>query len=397
MATFVVGVAYILIDLFNSITEFISMYAVMLVAGITVILLLRQTYYQTAKFVLLLVANCLVYVFASNDTPEAGVYIYLIVTNLIALSLFGFTSKGIAIGFCFFSMLLFFMAYFWQIKVLPLVIDDIASISTEEYIKISFTSNFIIGSIVCSMIIYFLLDINHHSEKQIMKKNEELVKTNQELDRFVYSASHDLRAPLSSMLGLINVGEHSRSKEELEQCFAMMKDRIHNMETFIAEIIDYSRNTRQEVRHEEIHLVKIIAEVVDNLKYAQGQGNVEVKFSVSTDLKIISDATRLRVILNNIIGNALKYHDPAKRSPQIEIVAEQKGETVQIEVRDNGIGIPKEYHDRIFEMFFRASETSKGSGLGLYIVKETITKLKGDIRLNSTPGVGSSFFITLPA
>ncbi len=396
MATFLVGIAYIAIDLLNNVTEFILMYAVMLVVGVSVIIFLRRKYYQTAKFVLLFVANCLVYVFASNDTPESGVYIYFIVTNLIALSLFGFSNKFIAIGFSIFSLLLFFMAYSWEIKVLPLVVEDLGGITTEEYIKISFTSNFIIGSAVCSLIIYFLLDINNYSEVQIIKKNEELTKTNQELDRFVYSASHDLRAPLSSLLGLIDVSSRTPSKEELHQCLSMMKDRIHNMETFIGEIIDYSRNTRQEVRHEEIDVRQAICEVAEALKYAQGQANVEVSINVPEGLRITSDLTRLKVVLNNVIGNALKYHDPLKPVSKIEIMTEAEGGFLQIEVRDNGQGIPAQYHDRVFDMFFRASENSQGSGLGLYIVKETLAKLKGSIRLNSTPGQGSSFFIILP-
>jgi signal transduction histidine kinase len=177
----------------------------------------------------------------------------------------------------------------------------------------------------------------------------------------------------------------------------MMGERISTLDKFIGEIIDYSRNSRQEVEKVTVNLLSICHQVVNQLKFTQVLREPAFTFSISPELSFLCDLTRLKIILSNIIGNAMKYQDSAKSLHQIEIIADQKGNTIQIEVKDNGIGISAEHHQRIFDMFYRATETSHGSGLGLYIVKETMSKLEGETQFTSTPSVGSSFIITLPA
>jgi signal transduction histidine kinase len=396
LVAFVVGVTYILIDVVNQIFAFLIFYGVILAMAIAVLILLRNTFYFQAKVVLLTIANLLIFIFASNDTFEAGIYIYFIVSSVMGLSLFGFNRLNIAIGFCGLSLLLFFLAYWGLFKIITFTPAEIDILHDEHYVRISFLSNFIIVFFLCAILFYFLLDVNQHSEKQIMAKNDELAKTNQELDRFVYSASHDLRAPLSSLLGLIAVSQHTKSKEDLDRCFSMMKDRVHDLEKFIAEIIDFSRNARLAVQQVPVNLLSLSKKVVEGLRFAHGNDDTLIRYHIPADLEFIGDPTRLKVILNNLIDNAIKYQDSTKPFHQIDLTAERQGTTVQLEIKDNGIGIPPEYHQRIFEMFYRASEQSHGSGLGLYIVKETIEKLNGDIRFTSAPGNGTSFFITLP-
>jgi len=397
LAAILVGVTYIVIDLLNHVTPFLIYYvALMVVAGV-VIILLRNTYYHQAKVLLLASANFLIYFFASNDTLAAGVYLYFIVSSIMGLALFGFNKLKIALVFSALSLLLFFLSYMGTFKILTLSSEDISIMNDPGYIQISFLSNFIIGFFICIVLLYFLLDVNNHSEKLIMSKNDELAKTNKELDRFVYSASHDLRAPLSSLLGLIEVSRLAKSKEELDECMKMMKGRVHNLERFIGDIIDFSRNSRQEIQKAPVNLYRACHEVVDGLKFAHGQENTAIKFHIPAELEFMCDLPRLKIILSNIIGNAMKYHDPNKTLHQIDISGSLHGDTVHIEIKDNGIGISSEHHQRVFEMFYRASEKSHGSGLGLYIVQETITKLEGNIRFDSTLGKGTSFIISLPA
>ena len=109
-----------------------------------------------------------------------------------------------------------------------------------------------------------------------------------------------------------------------------------------------------------------------------------------------ADKNRLAVVLNNLMANAIKYHDPKKAVQWIKVEVSNSNGTLKVKVSDNGMGIDPEHHDKVFDMFYRGTLHSNGSGLGLYIVRETVAKMNGTISLDSKPGEGSSFLITLP-
>jgi PAS domain S-box-containing protein len=240
------------------------------------------------------------------------------------------------------------------------------------------------------------IDERKRAEKELAVKNSQLAKTNEELDRFVYSASHDMRAPLSSLLGLIHLSEKTDRPEEIGTLLQMMKDRIKTMEGFIKEVTDYSRNTRLDLAPTQISLYDLVKEVVQNLAYTIVNKKVRISIEIEKDLVIESDVSRLKVVINNLLSNAYKYHQFEKPDPYIKISAKTNSEAVMIMIADNGQGIAPEHHIRIFEMFYRASESSEGSGLGLYIVKETLGKLRGDISMQSVLDEGTEFTVTLP-
>jgi signal transduction histidine kinase len=249
-------------------------------------------------------------------------------------------------------------------------------------------------SLICSIaIVYFLLDVNHHSEKEILKKNEQLEKANTELDRFVYGASHDLKAPLSSLLGLIEIAKIDQ--KEISHYLLLMQDRIHNMEGFISDIISYSRNSGMEVVNQTESLKKIAIEIVDGLMFADHARRIHIENKIAASINVHTDLPRLKVVLTNLVSNALKYCDERKENSFIRIEASQNEHATVISVTDNGIGIGDQHHDKIFNMFYRASEKSKGSGLGLYIVKETLLKINGSIKVESALGIGTTFTVTL--
>ncbi len=247
----------------------------------------------------------------------------------------------------------------------------------------------VIGSII-------EIDERKNAEEELALRNLQLAKTNEELDRFVYSASHDMRAPLSSLLGLIHLSEKTDRPEEVGLFLQMMKDRIKTMEGFIKEVTDYSRNTRLNILPTTVKLEAIAREVVQTLAYAIVNKKVRIEVTIDDSLEIITDPNRLKVIISNLISNAYKYHKFDQPDPYIIINALQKGDHVLLSVKDNGIGISPEHHTRIFDMFYRASESSEGSGLGLYIVKETLDKLGGSISVQSSASEGSEFTVTLP-
>ena len=240
------------------------------------------------------------------------------------------------------------------------------------------------------------IDERKKTEEQLTLRNAQLAKTNEELDRFVYSASHDMRAPLSSMQGLIFLAEKASSPDEIKDCFDRMKSRVGVMEGFIRKLTDYSRNSRLQIDLKEIQLHDLIKEIIDPLVYSFNIGKIDVQNRVASDLSISSDPHRLRIILSNLFANAINYSDALKPKREIIIETVQSNTNWSLTVRDNGIGISEEHLPKIFDMFYRASGTSEGSGLGLYIVKETVNKLGGTISVQSKVGEGSDFTITLP-
>lgn len=392
-----VSILYNFIDRFNGVTGFEIFYITSAIVALAGFWLNRIGKYTPANLILIFMANLLVYQFASNDTYRAGTYIYFIITSLSALSLFGYQERWLGLSFCFLSLCLFIASYVFEIKIVHLSQEQAAVVYSEQYVRTTFITNFIIALIVSVSIFYFLLEVNHYSENEILLKNDQLSKTNQELDRFVYSASHDLKAPLSSMLGLIEIAQRTEDPEEVKTCLGMMKERVNNLDDFIKEIIDYSRNSRLELKKDNFLLMDLMKEAVDGLRYAEGFENIYIIYNISSDLEVISDRRRMKVVLNNLIGNSFKYHDPAKENPMIEIVAIKENGDFKIEIKDNGLGIATEHQSKVFDMFYRASEKSKGSGLGLYIVKETIEKMSGKISVDSELGKGTRFIVQLPS
>jgi PAS domain S-box-containing protein len=234
-------------------------------------------------------------------------------------------------------------------------------------------------------------------EEKLKNRNSELVKSNMELDKFVYSVSHDLRAPLSSMLGVIGISEEETNESSTREHLQMLKASIKKLDLSIRDILDYSRNSRMEVNREAIDLKELLKDITENLKcQISSKNKVKINVEMEEHHPFISDKNRLNIILNNLISNAITYQDPMKNDPLVSVKIDTSDTETNIVVRDNGIGISKELQEKIFDMFFRGSENSDGSGLGLYIVKESVEKLNGTIMVNSIPGKGSEFRILIP-
>lgn len=228
-------------------------------------------------------------------------------------------------------------------------------------------------------------------------ENQELKTANYELDRFVYSTSHDLRAPLNSMLGLIEIASDDTDEEQTREHLKMLKGSAKKLDGFICDILDYSRNARMEVNIEEINFSSLLADVTENLKFI-GDNNRIVEFiiAITGDTSFYSDKKRIITILGNLISNAVRYQNSQVPNPFVRITIEIAPTECQITIEDNGIGISEEVHSRIFEMFYRVSQDSVGSGLGLYIVKEAVHKINGEIKVQSEIGVGTTFLIKIP-
>ncbi|MBL7870200.1 MAG: HAMP domain-containing histidine kinase [Cyclobacteriaceae bacterium] len=348
------------------------------------LLLLRWGKVDAAIIIHLVRCNGFAFYFCVIDFDPllTGGYLYFVPSSLGALAVFGYRERWKGIGFTLLSFSLFMIAIF-----------DPQQFNPNEahfYLIVSFMIVLIIGI----LIVIFFDRMVTSSEEKILTKNSELIKTNKELDRFVYSASHDLRAPLTSMSGLIQLAQ--RDSAQIPDYLLMMQERVTVMDNYIKEIVEYSRNARLEVLYHEVVLKPLVQELVNALKYSTDISKVQMDVQIDDTLTLKTDESRLRVILNNLISNGFKYQDFTKPNPYLRVNAEIQNKHCHIKISDNGIGIRKEHQIKIFNMFYRANDTVAGSGLGLFIAKETADKLNGRITFESDYGEGTTFTVSLP-
>jgi signal transduction histidine kinase len=241
------------------------------------------------------------------------------------------------------------------------------------------------------------------TELKLRDQNEELVrangllrKINGELDNFVYSISHNLRAPLMSVLGLVSLAKHKSNEErDSPELIDMIERSVRRLDDTLKEILDYSRNARTDTSFEEVDVRAIFDDALERLQYLPGFDRVEKQITIRNHVPFFSDPYRLSVIFQNLVSNSIKYQSHEKKS-FMKLDCSITGKEANIVFADNGIGIRHEYLPRIFDMFFRATEQAEGAGLGLYIVKESISKLKGQIEIESELNAGATFRIRLP-
>lgn len=227
-------------------------------------------------------------------------------------------------------------------------------------------------------------------------QNEELVKINKEVDSLVYSVSHNLRAPLMSLVGLLNLARLEDRLEVIRDYNKLMEGVIHKLDDTLKEILDYSRNARQELQAEHIDFRKLIADTLDKLRFMPDYHSIDVRVTVNDKVDFRSDHYRLSVIANNLISNSIKYADLRKPKPLFQITVTTDEKRAVLQFRDNGIGIEKSLVPKIFNMFFRGTTEREGSGLGLYIVKEAVHMLGGKIDVSSELGNGTLFELEVP-
>lgn len=368
----------------------------LIIVTVLVVFLWMRKRYQSSIIFDLVGLNIMLFFLAERLSVFTGVDLYYVAIASASLALFGYEYWRAAIAFAIFSLVLFLTSRMFSFEAIEL----------REFTKSQEEIFFVVNSIAVSVISVYsvvtVMKINYEAQRKfqqtkdtIEKQNLELKTTNEELDRFVYSASHDLKSPLSSIKGLVNLFEADPEGTK-EEYLPKIKSRIEMMDKFIGEITDYSRNTRIQISMEFILLKPLIEEIVFSLKYSDGADQLTFQIEMEEDFVVRSDAYRLRIILNNLISNSIKYADLNKDKPFVLIKGSKDADVARIEVVDNGIGIAKELHGKAFNMFFRATEKSTGSGLGLYIVSESIKKLNGEVQLNSELGSGTTITLKLP-
>jgi PAS domain S-box-containing protein len=227
------------------------------------------------------------------------------------------------------------------------------------------------------------------------KVEEELKVRNIELDNFVYKVSHDLRAPLSSVLGLVNLAKMEGNDDSLADYMKLIGQKVQQLDHFISDVLSHSKNLKLDIKIKKIDLQKLIEQTYTSLNYLKGAEQIKKKIEIE-GADFYSDPWRIAEILRNLVSNSIKYRDFNRADPEINININIGTDTAVILFVDNGIGISQPDLNKIFEMFYRASTQSDGSGLGLYIVKNAVDKLGGILKVSSELRKGTTFELRLP-
>lgn len=237
-----------------------------------------------------------------------------------------------------------------------------------------------------------------HLEELVQIRTNELSEVNAELKAFAYSVSHDLRAPLRAMFGFSQVLNedygHFLDEQGLEYV-KRIESAAKRMDYLIQDLLNYSSLSRAEINCQSIDMNWIFENILLQLREEIKQKNAMIEI-IKPLPAAIGHQLILEQIFSNILSNAIKFV-PSERIPQIKIWAEQDTKSITLWVADNGIGIEKEYHDRVFKVFERLypPETYPGTGIGLAIVRRGVERLGGTVGLESTPGVGTKFWVKL--
>lgn len=238
----------------------------------------------------------------------------------------------------------------------------------------------------------------YNAKNELRERNKELEKAYQELEKFVYSASHDLRAPLASVLGIVRVAqmEDDLERDDYSQYMGKIESSVNKLDMLLQNIISYYRSSRLEKHNVEVDFKKLIENTLQSFEYYENASEIDFAINVDQQAPFTGDETRIQIVLNNIVSNAIKYQRPEEEHKKVSINATITASDAYIEVVDNGVGIAPEEIDNIFTMFYRSAVKNAGSGIGLYIVKETLNKISGTIDVESTAGQGTRIVIKIP-
>lgn len=348
--------------------------------------------HRQAKIFLLSFLNLFFFIYAQITPKELGVYVFYFPWVAVAALVFENREKNYRNSFILLSVGLILFLFVTKFDLLSEW--RVASMETE----VPFVINLVTSLTVTAIFIFMMISINDSTEQrliaqahQIQLKNLELQKTNEEMDRFVYITSNDLKAPLQSLLGLTKLARGNATADYLDR----IDDQLVKMRSFIQDLLGYSRNQRTALQPEPVDIRKVVDEVISSLRYAQGADDIDFQVFVRVRQPVPLDRVRTMIVLTNLLNNSIQYRRRDAAS-WIKIMVNPADKGIQILVADNGIGIREEQRAHIFEMFYKGNEESENTGLGLFIVKETAEKMGGSVQLSTTENEGACFRVDLP-
>ncbi len=235
------------------------------------------------------------------------------------------------------------------------------------------------------------------SKKQLEQANSDLANKNYELDTIVYKISHDIRSPLASILGIVNLIQKEIDPDNFNLYINHIEERALRLDNFVRNMLDFAKINNNLSDAVAIDFQNIISNCFNELSFQKGFDRIQKTVVVNLNGRVFySDPLKIQIIFSNLISNAIKYQNYYIGENKLEIRIMVKGSSLLIKVNDNGIGIAKKHIAKVIHMFYRATDKSEGSGLGLYIVHQTVNKLNGKLTITSEANKGSQVKIALP-
>lgn len=228
---------------------------------------------------------------------------------------------------------------------------------------------------------------------ELRNKISELEKTNDELNRFIYSISHELRAPLVSVIGIVNLVKMEGLFNSSGEYWNLIEICSNKLDFYIQKTLQYYKNNKNVAEHSPVEFKSLVDDLINLYSYSDRE--TEFNVHINQPVAFYNDAFRIEVIIGNLINNAIKYQKSTEPNKYVNIDIEVDDQRAEITISDNGIGILNEHLEKIFNQFFK-SKNHHGSGLGLFIVKEALNKINGSIEVTSDLAVGTTFKITIP-
>lgn len=301
---------------------------------------------------------------------------------ICARMLWNIAKTGIGIRFILFSFIIYGLL---QINYFFVSVSSISFVSyTLEIPYYMGALDLFLQALMGLGMIISVLEIEQHNLK----------KANSELDTFLYRSSHDLRSPLTTISGIVSAIRLSDDEKKTNEYLNAIAERVTQADNVIRDIIKLRKAQKEDLAIIEVDLIKEIQNefsVLIDPNIAQPA----LIFEINENFTLNTDSARLHTVLTNILGNAIRYSDGKKDAEiRIDITREENGLTLHIS--DNGVGIDERHLPKIFDMFYRANKSSKGTGLGLYLVKDALNHMEGKIEVLSQKGKGTTFNIYLP-
>lgn len=241
---------------------------------------------------------------------------------------------------------------------------------------------------------------NTYTRRRALQKHQEnllqLELAKKEFDAFVYRASHDIRGPLCSLKGLLNLAQKEQDLNELIKQIDYMESTVNRLDSILINLIETFKIRDKAVANELFSIEALWNEILEEYEHQQVLAALKMSISLKHSPDLIADRVILKSVIRSLVDNAIKFRNPSLEKPYVQIAIEEKEDGIAIHVSDNGIGIRDSMRERIFEMFFRANDLVPGNGLGLYRAKLGIEKLGGNIQLITQEGVGTVVQLHIP-
>jgi signal transduction histidine kinase len=352
-----------------------------------------QRFYEARLYVNIVFPALMAFIVCYYGAPLRTEYTFFIfVTTAVVF----FRSIWQRILLICYNIVLFLLSYFYAITYPS---PRIAQITNTEPVTL------FIASVLCiSILIAAYINEIRRKEKQLEAllanlkgKNEDLLSAYQEIERFAYITSHDLKTPLrniSSFIGLLERKLHNGQYDQVDEYLKFIKEGSQRMHSLIQDSLEYARVERLDNEpHQSIDLQELVQEIAQELRpiYAK-------KIDLYTNALPVITGRRLHLhmLLQNLLENGAKYND--KAVIELSVIYTPTANGIALDIQDNGIGIAPDFQQQVFEIFKRlhTERDYPGTGIGLSICKKIVEKMGGSIALASTPGQGSTFTLQLP-